>query len=74
LKYKEYDNYNIKFKLKKCQLEANYYSLCFAFALVENRSVKTKFEKDNPVVGAPEVFVHYSDFLSPNSGIIQIKK
>ena len=37
--------------------EAYYYSLCFAFALAENRCVVTKFEKDNPVVGAPEVFV-----------------
>ena len=37
--------------------EAYYYSLCFAFALAENRCVVTKFEKDNPVTGAPEVFV-----------------
>jgi len=37
--------------------EAYYYSLCFAFALAENRCVVTKFEKDNPVAGAPEVFV-----------------
>lgn len=34
-----------------------YYSLCFAFALAENRCVVTKFEADNPVAGAPEVFV-----------------
>ncbi len=34
-----------------------FYSLCFAFALAENRCVVTKFEKDNPVTGAPEVFV-----------------
>jgi hypothetical protein len=37
--------------------EKDYYSLCFVFALAENRCVVTKFEKDNPVVGAPEVFV-----------------
>ena len=41
----------------KKELEDYYYSLCFAFVLAENRCVVTKFEKDNPVVGAPEVFV-----------------
>lgn len=39
------------------QKEKYFYSLCFAFGLAENRCVVTKFEKDNPVVGAPEVFV-----------------
>ena len=34
-----------------------FYSLCFAFGLAENRCVVTKFEKDNPVASAPEVFV-----------------
>lgn len=37
--------------------EKYFYSLCFAFAMAENRCVVTKFEKDNPVAGAPEVFV-----------------
>ncbi|MBN2037294.1 MAG: hypothetical protein JW768_11175 [Chitinispirillaceae bacterium] len=37
--------------------EKFFYSLCFAFGLAENRCVVTKFEKDNPVKGAPEVFV-----------------
>jgi hypothetical protein len=37
--------------------EKYFYSLCFAFALAENRCVVTKFEKDNPVKGAVEVFV-----------------
>lgn len=37
-------------------LEAYWYSLCFAFVLAENRCVVTKFEKDNPVIGAPEIF------------------
>ena len=37
--------------------EAEWYSLCFAFVLAENRCVVTKFEKDNPVKDAPEVFV-----------------
>ena len=37
--------------------EAYYYSLCYAFALSENSCVVTRFEKDNPVEGAPEVFV-----------------
>ena len=34
-----------------------WYALCFAFVLAENRCVVTTFEKDNPVAGAPEVFV-----------------
>lgn len=37
--------------------EAVWYALCFAFVLAENRCVVTKFEKDNPIVGAPEIFV-----------------
>ncbi len=37
--------------------EKYFYSLCFAFALAENRAVVIKFEKDNPIKGAPEVFV-----------------
>lgn len=41
----------------KPALENYWYSLCFAFVLAENRCVVTKFEKDNPVKGAPEVFV-----------------
>ncbi len=38
------------------ELEANWHAHCFAFVLAENRCVVTKFEKDNPVEGAPEVF------------------
>lgn len=37
--------------------EAEFYRLCFAFGLAENRCVVTRFEADNPVPGAPEVFV-----------------
>jgi hypothetical protein len=37
--------------------EKYFYSLCFAYGLAENRCVVTKFEKDNPVAGAPEAFV-----------------
>jgi hypothetical protein len=37
--------------------EKEFYSLCFAFGLSENRCVVTKFEKDNPVADAPEVLV-----------------
>jgi hypothetical protein len=37
--------------------EAEWYVLCFSFVLAENRCVVTKFEKDNPVKDAPEVFV-----------------
>lgn len=39
------------------QYEVEWYTLCFAFVLAENRCVVTKFEKDNPVQGASEVFV-----------------
>ena len=38
-------------------LETDWYSLCFALVLAENRCVVTKFEKDNPVAGTPEIFV-----------------
>jgi hypothetical protein len=38
------------------QMEKAFYSLCFAFGIAENRCVVTKFEKDNPIKGAPEAF------------------
>jgi len=38
-------------------LEDYWYALSFAFVLAENRCVVTKFEKDNPVIGSPEIFV-----------------
>lgn len=41
----------------KAELADYWYSLCFAFVLAENRCVVTKFEANNPVLGAPEVFV-----------------
>lgn len=47
------------------KLEGYYYSLCFAFVLAENRCIVSKFEKDNPVKGAPEVFV--DNPLCPNN-------
>jgi hypothetical protein len=37
--------------------EKYFYSLCFAFALSENRCIVAKFEKDNPISGAPEVLI-----------------
>ena len=37
-----------------------YHALCFSFILAENRCVVTKFEKDNPILGAPEIFVDNS--------------
>ncbi|MEZ5196169.1 MAG: hypothetical protein R2764_07160 [Bacteroidales bacterium] len=43
-------------KIKE-ELSTYFYSLCFAFGLSENRCVVTKFEANNPVEGAPEVFV-----------------
>lgn len=39
------------------KFESEYYSLCFAFALAENRCVVTKFEKDNPAQNTTEIFV-----------------
>jgi len=41
----------------KPNLESYWYSLCFAFVLAENRCVVTRFEANNPVKEAPEVFV-----------------
>ncbi len=41
----------------KKEFEDDYLLLCFAFVLAENRCVVTRFEKDNPVHGAPEIFV-----------------
>ena len=44
----------------------NYWdALCFAYVLSDNRSVTTRFEANNPVEGAPEVFV--DNPLSPNN-------
>lgn len=40
-------------------------ALCFAFALAENRCIEVKFEKDNPVAGAPEIWAHNP--MSPNN-------
>jgi hypothetical protein len=37
--------------------ESEWLLYCFAFVLAENRCVVTKFEKDNPVIGAPELFI-----------------
>lgn len=45
--------------------EKYWYALCFAFVLAENRCVVTKFEKDNPVEGAPEIYA--DNPLSPNN-------
>ena len=42
-----------------------FHALCFAFVLAENRCVVMKFEKDNPVTNAPEIFVDNS--LCPNN-------
>jgi len=50
----QYDIWSPKIKPN---LKDYWYSLCFAFVLSINSCVVTKFEKDNPVKGAPEVFV-----------------
>lgn len=46
-------------------LKDDWFALCYAFGLAENRCVVTKFEKDNPVIGAPEVWV--DNPMSPNN-------
>ncbi|GEM54951.1 hypothetical protein FB1_11720 [Flavobacterium branchiophilum NBRC 15030 = ATCC 35035] len=46
-------------------LKVDWFALCYAFGLAENRCVVTKFEKDNPVEGAPEVWV--DNPMSPNN-------
>ena len=51
-----FDNIKLADKQKEDFIKY-FYSLCFAFGLAENRCVVTKFEKDNPVKGSPEVFV-----------------
>lgn len=52
--YNQFDVYKPEIPKVK---EAAFYALCFAFVLAENRCVVTRFEADNPVPGAPEVFV-----------------
>ncbi len=47
------------------KLQNDWYALCYAFGLAENRCAVTKFEKDNPVAGAPEVWV--DNPMSPNN-------
>jgi hypothetical protein len=47
------------------ELKDDWFALCYAFGLAENRCVVTKFEKDNPVIGAPEVWV--DNPMSPNN-------
>ncbi len=46
-------------------LKDDWFALCYAFGLAENRCVVTKFEKDNPVIGALEVWV--DNPMSPNN-------
>lgn len=52
-----FNQYDIWAPVIKKELADYYYALCFAFGYAENRCVVTKFEKDNPVEGAPEIFV-----------------
>jgi hypothetical protein len=47
------------------KLQNDWNALCYAFGLAENRCVVTKFEKDNPIVGAPEIWV--DNPMSPNN-------
>ncbi|HEC92691.1 MAG TPA: hypothetical protein ENI51_06845 [Candidatus Atribacteria bacterium] len=51
------NQYDIWMPYIKKELEKYFYSLCFAYGLSENRCVVTKFEADNPVEGAVEIFV-----------------
>ncbi|MBC6698095.1 hypothetical protein [Hymenobacter sp. BT190] len=36
---------------------SRFYRLCYAYVLAENRCIVLTFEADNPVVGAPEIFL-----------------
>lgn len=47
------------------EMEVDWYALCYVFGLAENRCVVTKFEKDNPIEGAPEIWV--DNPMSPNN-------
>jgi hypothetical protein len=47
------------------KLQNDWYALCYAFGLAENRCVVTKFEKDNPIAAAPEIWV--DNPMSPNN-------
>lgn len=58
----QYDIWQPKISKK---LQNDWYALCYAFGLAENRCVVTKFEKDNPVAGAPEIWVENP--MSPNN-------
>ena len=51
------NQYNLWIPTIQKAKERYFYSLSCAFGLAENRCVVTKFEKDNPVIGALEVFV-----------------
>ncbi|MCF0057166.1 hypothetical protein [Dyadobacter sp. CY356] len=39
------------------QKSDEWYALCMSFVLAENRCITVKFEGNNPVIGAPELFV-----------------
>ena len=58
----QYDLWTPQIQTEK---EEYWYALCFAYVLAENRCVVTKFEKDNPVKGAPEIYA--DNPLSPNN-------
>jgi len=51
------NQYDMWFPKIEKEIERYFYSLCFAYGLSDNRCVVTKFESDNPVEGAPEVYV-----------------
>lgn len=58
----QFDIWTPNIKAKKTQ---DWYALCYAYALAENRCIVSKFEKDNPVIGAPEVWI--DNPMSPNN-------
>lgn len=49
----------------KAENAQDWYALCYAYGLAENRCIVAKFEKDNPVIGAPEVWI--DNPMSPNN-------
>ncbi|KAB2849645.1 MAG: hypothetical protein F9K42_07150, partial [Ignavibacterium sp.] len=51
------NQFDIWFPKISNEKEKYFFSLCFAYSLAENRAIVSKFEKDNPCVGALEIFI-----------------
>ena len=58
----QFDIWTPNIKAEKAQ---DWHALCYAYGLAENRCIVAKFEKDNPVIDAPEVWI--DNPMSPNN-------